>query len=409
MMRCHRVALVSLIGWVWASPASAHPATRQLQRAAKARGLRCAAVPGREALRCAPKDAGKDPQDAVLIDIQSQVHNWDRAAPSGRAILLDQWAGWLPAAEDWGIPRSWADAAPLLTARVRLRAAVASDPSAHTTQDLGELLVMELVLGGTNSVRSLPSTVLADWGITGDLAWARAATNLGGPLKPVQPDPEHGEGITVVRLGEGRDADALLALQLSSWGPGQPVALARAPEELLLTTTDNIDGMEALLQLAEAPNPFANPLSHWPLVWTGQAWEDWVVSQGAVLAARWARVHSTEKSVADALQVQSLPTPRGAHHATLDPVEQEGMPGTLTMWTPEATTLPEADWLVVTDPRGRRFVVLPWAEAWPLCRPYWAPIPDTLPARFAQQRPLDAAVFDALHALAPDSLQSTLR
>jgi hypothetical protein len=184
-------------------------------------------------------------------------------------------------------PGTFAEARSLLRPAVRslayydmsnLRLEVEGLPDRVTPfQTLGKHLAIGLVLDYPESVRMVLPKDLADWGVSIDEAMQGALSTLS---EQSSPSFAQEGGLFRSTWDDAYDATRLLLSHVVTTLPvrGRHVALAPHRNLLLITGSEDAEGLLAMASAAEQMFGEPQPISAWPLILEEGAWRDWNVA-----------------------------------------------------------------------------------------------------------------------------------
>lgn len=156
--------------------------------------------------------------------------------------------------------------------------------------EIGSHLYASVAYDTPNSVLSVNEETLEDWGVDFREALNVGIMNLSKEnfsVVDTNSGPS-GAGLHVISTGDSYDASRILLLdfirQLSF--TGQIIALAPNRDCLLLTGSDDLEGLEAMLEITFNTEDHPRPVSSLPLRLEGDHWVDWMPERSHPLFQR---------------------------------------------------------------------------------------------------------------------------
>jgi hypothetical protein len=184
------------------------------------------------------------------------------------------------------IPEDWADAKPDIMPAVRSRATFEMlwlehrAPGGQTRPDLpscevGDHLLAMLVYDLPAATQTVPGQQLEQWGVSFYEAMEVAKENLAAIEIAVA---KTGDGFYAVLTGDSYDSSRLLLPELVHQLEVQGDTIAMVPHRdvLLITGSEDADGLALMAQFAEAAFEHPRYLSCLPLRLEGTEWESWM-------------------------------------------------------------------------------------------------------------------------------------
>jgi hypothetical protein len=183
-------------------------------------------------------------------------------------------------------PKDWEDAKPDVMPAVRSRGMFEMlwlehrAPGGQKRPDLpsfgiGDHLLAVLVYDLPAATQTLSDQQLDDWGVSFYEAMEVAKENLAAIQMSIA---KTGDGFYAVLTGDSYDSSRLLLMELVQELEvrGDPIAMVPHRDVLLITGSDDLDGLGLMSQLAEAAFEHPRYLSCLPLRLQGTEWESWM-------------------------------------------------------------------------------------------------------------------------------------
>jgi hypothetical protein len=223
-------------------------------------------------------------------------------------------------------------------------------------------------------------SLLEKWGVSFEEAYERALANLRAATPRArweQPSP----GLYVSTWQDDYDSTRLLLDEIRQGLDlqGVPVALVPYRNRLLLTGSENVEGLIKAFELAEAGASQPAPLSVLPLRWTGSGWAAWDLPKDHPCAAAWRRLRLLERGTLYKQQKEMLDEIHRRENVDLFVATfgslQDKETGELRSWSSWAkgvlALLPRADLIGLADPEGPEgkqfFGMFPWEAVETIC------------------------------------------
>jgi hypothetical protein len=254
-----------------------------------------------------------------------------------------------------------------------LRLEAQGKPAEVPGRPLGDHLWLSLAYDFAEASKPLSSANLQSWGIAFEPALERARSNLSARTK--QPLEESAPGLYTSKSLDGYDAarlvltDTLRSLRVR----GEPVAMAVARDVLLVTGSEDTDGLGAMARVAAGAEQMPDPLPSSVLRLQGEQWQPWmpnlpaVAKDFGVLLARsssgiYARVRPALMELLDARDEDLFVA---NYQATVDP---QGHASSFCSWGDGISSLlPRTERIAFvaesTDGRPRMLADVPWRKA----------------------------------------------
>ena len=185
------------------------------------------------------------------------------------------------------IPEDWEDVQPDVMPAVRNRATFEMLSLEQRSQGkpaltdlpslgVGDHLLALLVYDMPESTQTIPGQQLQDWGVSFYEAMEVAKENLAAIEMSVS---KAGDGFYAVMTGDSYDSSRLLLLDLLPQLEiqGEPIAMVPHRDVLLITGTEDLDGLAMMAQFAEAAFEHPRYLSCQPLALDGTQWVSWML------------------------------------------------------------------------------------------------------------------------------------
>ena len=234
------------------------------------------------------------------------------------------------------------------------------EPLDWPLESVGEHLYLSLVYDLPESVRSISSKELDDWGTNYWEVRERAMTNLSEvEFQCVSMDDE----LYVSTTGDAYDATRLVLPGLIDKFEvkGRPIVMVPNRESLLLSGLDSEVGLKMMIELAtEQLLELPRPMIGTPLVLSDDNyWEDWfpepdhpLYAEFQGLKVAWLR---SEYESQQELLVQFLDSKGNtAMAATYQVIQSDGIyRGLALLLNGIPTLLPDSDWVAVLDPESQ--------------------------------------------------------
>jgi hypothetical protein len=300
------------------------------------------------------------PQPNVLY--LHNIHAEYEAAPSGvrEAVLQRFVRSMLP----YALPETWSEAAPLVRARVTdrggfeqvaLRARLSGMDFPSTPYiPLAEHLALALVIDLPDAIISVSWDECARWKVSRSQALEVAVENL---ARLSREDFERQGALFVSPWRDNYDASRLVLIESIAELPvkGRTVALLPHRDHLLITGSEDVEGLTRLADEGEALASAPRFLGFFPVVLEEGTWRVFRLDEAHPLYARYrtievqqqVRLHAEQKELLDALYER---TGEDVHVATFQGIHSEGRTFSYATWTKEVhTLLPRTDVVVLVD------------------------------------------------------------
>ena len=228
------------------------------------------------------------------------------AQPWQRQRVLERFSGLVASSNNPPLPASWSEGAAHVYPAVRDRFAFemmrlqarlegAGSPDV-AVRDLTDRLCLCLVYDAPDFMFPLNVSMLEKWGVSFDEARERALANLRAATPPARwerPAP----GLYVSAWQDDYDSTRLLLDEIHQGLDlqGVPVALVPYRNRLILTGSEDAEGLAKAFELAEAGASQPAPLSVLPLRWTGSGWAAWDLPKDHPCGATWRRLRLLER------------------------------------------------------------------------------------------------------------------
>jgi len=248
------------------------------------------------------------------------------------------------------LPEDWDDAKPDIMPAVRSRATFEMlwlehrAPGGQDRPDLpacevGDHLLAVLVYDLPAATQTLTGQQLDDWGVSFYEAMEVAKENLAAIEISIA---KTGDGFYAVLTGDSYDSSRLLLLELVHQLEvrGDPIAMVPHRDVLLITGSEDADGLAMMAQFADAAFEHPRYLSCLPLRLEGTEWESWMPPDDHPLADTYRR-----------LEVMSLGVMYERQEELLNAVNAK-----------EGAGLFVATYAVLEDRAGRTFSSAVWAD-----------------------------------------------
>ena len=221
-----------------------------------------------------------------IISLTNYFAEYCRLPPADRAAYLKSVVR-VSATADTKIAADFEEAREHLRPKVWLRAALefselqmrvrqGSDKRLSTPQyEIGSHLLASLVYDLPESMRSIAEDELSDWGVSYYEALEIARENL--QHQPFQ-IARLGEGLYATATGDSYDGCRLLLPNLLDQLEvrGEMIALVASRDMLLITGSDDDEGLAGMLILAKQAEDDPRPMSLVPIRREGDTWCDWL-------------------------------------------------------------------------------------------------------------------------------------
>ncbi len=184
------------------------------------------------------------------------------------------------------IPEDWEDVQPDVMPAVRSRATFEMLSLEQRSQGkpaltdlpsfgVGDHLLALLVYDMPESTQTIPGQQLQDWGVNFYEAMEVAKQNLAAIEMSVS---KAGDGFYAVMTGDSYDSSRLLLLDLLPQLEiqGDPIAMVPHRDVLLITGSEDLDGLAMMAQFAETAFEHPRYLSCLPLALDGTEWGSWM-------------------------------------------------------------------------------------------------------------------------------------
>ncbi len=184
------------------------------------------------------------------------------------------------------IPEDWEDVQPDVMPAVRSRATLELLSLEQRSQGkpaltdlpsfgVGDHLLALLVYDMPESTQTIPGKQLQDWGVSFYEAMEVAKANLAAIEMSVS---KAGDGFYAVMTGDSYDSSRLLLLDLLPQLEiqGDPIAMVPHRDVLLITGSEDLDGLAMMAQFAETAFEHPRYLSCLPLALDGTEWVSWM-------------------------------------------------------------------------------------------------------------------------------------
>jgi hypothetical protein len=256
-----------------------------------------------------------------------------------------------------------------------LRARLESGQGLDTpVYDVGEHLVASVVFDLPTSVRTVGREDFEKWDVTFYEAIEVARQNL------AEDDfvfASVGERLYAAATGDSYDASRLLLTDVVRRMEvrGDHVAMVPNRDCLLITGSEDDEGLRMMLELAEKASDDPRPMLFTPLRLDGDEWFDWMPPDGHPLRERFgvleikflAPEYHDQKELLDALHEQTGTDVFVANYTAVQRGE-EGQILSYAMWARGVDTLlPRAQYVMFYDPPTEKVIASgPWEDVWPI-------------------------------------------
>jgi hypothetical protein len=249
--------------------------------------------------------------------------------------------------------------------RLKAMAGGAEEPAEMAWLPLTEHLVVCFVYDLPRSMRFIMADEVEKWGVTPYEALEIARQNLDERECVVL---GIGDKLYIFESGDSYDGSRLLLtdkirrLKVS----GQPVAIAVSRNTLLVTGSDDVEGLGIMARLTEQKMTEARPLCPIPVVLAGDEWETWFPPPGHPHLAKLrqfelqylAGEYAEQKEELEKLNEQ---TGADVFVASFMGVEKDGRQRSWSTWSKGVPTwLPRTDYVALYDPDTKAPRLVPW-------------------------------------------------
>lgn len=283
------------------------------------------------------------------------------------------------------------------------------DPPDIPYQPIGSHLVAMLVYDLPESMQSISRETLDTWGISFYEAMEIARENLRQVEFGVA---SIGDVLYAAMTGDNYDASRLLLPELFERldFQGLPLALVANRDALMMTGTDDEQGVAVLVELAEKALDAPRPMSGIPVMLDGDEWVTWSPDPGHPHAAAFRLLEIKTLAGEYGEQqplLQELFEKRGedVFVASYSAVEAEsGRVFSYSVWSEGVDTLlPETETLMFYRPEIDQHLAVAWSRAAPIVGALLQPF-DVYPPRFrAREFPSESQLAELREAAEPFS------
>lgn len=297
------------------------------------------------------------------LDLPALHDQWTHAPRDVRDAVFDRALGWI--VDPPRIPKTWEEAAPLLLPAIDVRmtqvmqataVAVGQTDSVIPYGDVNEHLVVALTIPFEGGKITLDTKAVESWGRTPREAFDRAARNLEARSKIRWEKADEMPGVFRGPCNDGHDGSRLVAPDAfrTPVGKGDPVVLLPTPHHVLVTGSEDEDGLFGLGRVARRTLERRGIFCGRSLRWHDGGWRAWLPprSHSAYVNLRLLAAVSER----DEYAMQELGSARIARAkgpgVRLEPLlvgmaALGGEPRTYTSWrSGRASALPKADGIV---------------------------------------------------------------
>ena len=255
--------------------------------------------------------------------------------------------------------------------------------------------------------------MLEDLGTTFEEAWPLAMANLQKKFAPAKFTSEGIEVRGVYLSNDAKDYQSSLLLLPAPVGlalppiDGDPVVFCLGRNCMVLTGSDNEDGISALINVA---TDGLGATAHWCSAglwsWRNDVWSAYEPLAGTPLASHYANALKREQGFLHGELKRALEQKYAAHRQDIyvsggdNLLENDGQVFTTATWARGVThgVIPRVDLLCMVDMDIDETVLVPWAEAFALTGHLLTPVPDAYPPAYAYTSFPDRELWLALRA-----------
>lgn len=221
-------------------------------------------------------------KDGPMLFLANAYQEYCSAPESVRPEVLQKWVrGWFMGATK--LPEAFDDLHPDLLPVVRARSYFdlarvnKSEGAVLPHQVLGEHFGIGLVYDLPQAMRSITQDNLDDWGVSFYEALDAARHNL-TQLEHAFIGPKEGEGVYLSTIRDGYGSSRLILLDLIRrlQVAGDYVAMVPNPETLIVTGSEDMDGLKGMWVLATDALQQPRPISGIALRLDGDDWVPWL-------------------------------------------------------------------------------------------------------------------------------------
>ncbi len=234
---------------------------------------------------------------------------------------------------------------------------------------LTEHLVICLVYDLPNSMQFVNQEHLDQWGITLYEALEVALQNLTERSHSMY---SLGDSVFIIQNGDSYDGTRLLLkdrisqLELA----GSPVAMPLNREMLVITGSEDVEGLGIMATIADDQAGEARPLCPIPLILNNHEWETWFPPEGhphygkfRLLELQYLYGEYAEQK--ELLEKRNEQTGTDVFVATFAAMEEHGEAFSWAIWIKGCTTwLPQTQKVALSDPETNQTTVAPWERVW---------------------------------------------
>ena len=224
--------------------------------------------------------------DGGFLNLANVYHEYRRAARGKRQAVLQHFIRSCVGTVNYELPEDFADVHPDLLPSVRSRFYLESvalqarsrgaDRVNVPQQFIGEHLSLSLVYDLPQAMRSIGQDDLDRWGVTFYEAVEAAQQNLEQMGKVAF--AQIGEGLFASATGDNYDASRVVLLELVRRFPlrGMPIAMVPNRDTLLLTGSDDQEGLKNMAKIAAETLNQPRPISTVAMRLEGETWQSWL-------------------------------------------------------------------------------------------------------------------------------------